>query len=280
METPGATPSGFNFKKAYGNNPWANASKQLSQWTKTMGNTLFGGGNPGSSNMSIGATKTHVATPGDRAVKDYMGHIMGGTRNLLKNYAKQAAGAGIKRGGMNVVGGPALDSSLHHGAMKSLANSYGGAFREAINYNKYLTSNRYSQQQNNIKNLHSLLGAQQQYLDKQAGWNKQIGDLARSDYLQKQAWDRGAKDRAWEDEKRNWARRDRVFDTRQRKRALDEETTRRAELNRIEALMGGVNGPLRGQMSTSDLNKYGRAMVKEGYWNTLNYSFPKAYSTK
>ncbi|MBD3398265.1 hypothetical protein GF413_04315 [Candidatus Micrarchaeota archaeon] len=278
METPGGASRKFNYRRAYGKNPWASSSNRLSQWTGTMGASLFG--KPSGRSSASSMTQTHVARPRDKAVQDYMGHIMGGTRNLLDNYVRQAAGAGIKRGGMNVVGGPALDSALHHSAIKGLAGSYGANFREAMNYNKYLTSNRYKQQQQNLKNLQSMLGMQERFIDRQAGWANRLGDMQRSDYMDGVNWDRGAKDRAWEEEKRNWARRDRLFKTRARKRDLDEQTARRTEMRRIEALMDGKTGPLRGQMSTSDLNRYGRAMIDEGYWNTLDYAFPKAYSTK
>jgi hypothetical protein len=209
-----------------------------------------------------------------------MDHVMGGARNLLDNYVKKAAATGIKRGGMNVVGGPALDSALHHSAMKNLAGSYGNTFREAMNYNKYLTSTKRAQQQQNLKNLQSMLGMRRELLDRKAGWSKRLGDLQRSDYLDKLQWDRGADARKWEREQRDWARQDRLFETRRRKRTRDERTARRTEMRRIEALMGGKNGPLRGQMSTSDLNKYGRAMVDEGYWNKFDYSFPKVNITK
>ncbi len=258
METPrGNYFSSFDYRKAFGDNPWLAPTKGLMQWTSGLGDSVFGSGPVGTTgSTSGGSTGTYVANPADRAVQDYMSHVMGGQRNTLRDYVRQAAGAGIKRGGMNVVGGPALDSALHHSATQNLAKGYGDRFREAMNYNKYLKGTAYSQHNDSIRNLQNLLGLQHQYLSSQTGWRNRLGDQKRSDYLGDVGWNRGAPDR-------EWAQRDRVYDYKAKQRALDESLKRRQDISQIEGLSS------LGATSPRDFSKYLRALIGEGYGKPL-----------
>jgi hypothetical protein len=258
METPrGNYFSSFDYRNAFGDNPWLGPTKSLMQWTSGLGNTVFGSGPTGTTgSTSSGSVGSYVANPADAAVQDYMSHIMGGQRNALRDYVRQAAGAGIKRGGMNVVGGPALDSALHHSAMQNLAKGYADRFREAMDYNKYLKGTAYSQQNDSIRNLQNLLGLQHQYLSSQAGWTDRLGDMMRSDYLGDVDWNRGASDR-------EWAERDRVYDYQAKQRALSESLQRKQDINQIEKLSSVFDPP--GGTSPRDWSKYLRALIGEGY---------------
>ena len=245
------------YRNAFGDNPWLGPTRSLMQWTSGLGNTVFGSGSAGTTgSTSGGSTRSYVANPGDSAVQNYMSHVMGGQRNALRDYVRQAAGAGIKRGGMNVVGGPALDSALHHSATQNLAKGYADRFREAMNYNKYLKGTAYSQQNDSIRNLQNLLGLQHQYLGSQAGWNSSLGDMMRSDYLGDVDWNRGARDR-------EWAERDRVYDYQAKQRALSESLKRKQDIDQIEGLSSVLDPP--GGTSPRDWSRYLRALIGEGY---------------
>ncbi len=179
--------SGFDYRAAFGSNPWADQAGRISDLVESAFGSL---GNRRRGSFSLGGTRTHVARPSDRAVQDHMSHVLAGQRNALDEYVKRAAGAGIKRGGLNVRGGPALRSSLHHSAMKNLAGGYEDRFRDAMNYNKYLKSTAYRQSQDASQNLQSLLGLQHQYLSSMAGRQNRLGSLMHSDWRQALDWKR------------------------------------------------------------------------------------------
>jgi hypothetical protein len=182
MPAPGNYYTDFDYRKAYGTNPFSKPSTEISSYV----NRLLQGG--GSSSAATGGT--HVAAPDDPEVLNYMEHILGGQRKTLDDYVRQAAGAGIKRGGMNVVGGPSLDSALHHGAMSTLARGYADRFKEAMDYNKYVQGTRYSQHQDSARELQNMLGIQQRYLSSQADWQSRLGDVMHGDYRGDVDWTR------------------------------------------------------------------------------------------
>jgi len=91
---------------------------------------------------------------------------------------------------MNVVGGPALDSSLHHMAMDTLAKGYSNRFQEAMNYNKYLKGALYSQYQDSMQNLQNMLGMQHRYLSSQSDWQNQLANVMHGDWKGDVDWTR------------------------------------------------------------------------------------------
>lgn len=223
--------SWFDYENAFGSNPWAEATRNVSSLVSGLMGSLGGFGGLLSSGGSSGATSSFTASPDDPEVQNYMSHVLGGQRAQLDEYVRRGAGAGIKRGGMNVVGGPALDSSLHHTAMKSLAGDYADRFREAMNYNRGLKSELYSRYSDAMGTLQSLLGTQHRYLSSQADWSTRMGNLQHSDYLRELDWHRDTpfrelkleglkRDAEMEQWRNKWQREDRVW-----------EETRRANLN-------------------------------------------------
>ena len=95
-------------------------------------------------------TQTFVARPDDAEVKRYLDNDLGQQRTILDEYVKRAASAGIKRGGMNVAGSAPLDSSLRAGEISALAAGASQAFRDAMDYGKYVKSTRYKQFQDRL----------------------------------------------------------------------------------------------------------------------------------
>ncbi len=83
------------------------------------------------------------AHPGDSNVQGYLSQYLAGQRDLLNDYVRRAAGAAVKRGGMNVVGGPQVDSELQKSALETLAKGYSQAFKDAMDYGKYVNSTAY-----------------------------------------------------------------------------------------------------------------------------------------
>ena len=128
-------------------------------------------------------------------MRDYMANALAGQRNTLDDYVRRTAGAGIKRGGMNVVGGPPLESSLSHQAMSSLARGYSDRFRDAMDYNKYAKDTQYKQYSDKMSNLQDLLGLQHQYLSSGSGWQTHLGDQVLTDWRSDRDWDRTAPER-------------------------------------------------------------------------------------
>lgn len=125
----------------------------------------------------------YVARPDDPEVRDYMSNILGGQRKLMDEYVKRAANSGIRRGGMNAVGGPAVDSALHHDAMKNLASDYGNRFSEGMNYGRYAKGTRYGQERDRMNDLQSLFGIQRGYLTARQNRQDRIAELKRQDWL-------------------------------------------------------------------------------------------------
>jgi hypothetical protein len=123
-------------------------------------------------------------------VGDYMANVLGGQRKTLDDYVRRGAAAGIKRGGMNVAGGPAFDSTLHQNAMKTLASGYSDRFQDAMNYNKYVKGARYGMERGNAQDLQNLLGAQHRFLQSEADWQSRLGEAMRADWRGDVDWDR------------------------------------------------------------------------------------------
>jgi hypothetical protein len=125
----------------------------------------------------------YVARPDDPEVRDYMSNIIGGQRKLMDEYVKRAANSGTRRGGMNAAGGPALDSALHHDAMKNLASDYANRFSEGMNYGRYAKGAQYGQERDRMNNLQNLFGIQRGYLTARQNRQDRIAELQRQDWL-------------------------------------------------------------------------------------------------
>lgn len=179
---------GFDYQMAYGSNPFTSDLNTVKQDVDLVRTRI--------ASMDSGGSGQFLPRVGDQEVKDYLANALSGQRNTLDDYVRRAAGASIKRGGMNVLGGPDLDSTLHHDAMKTLAAGYGQRLGEAMNYNKYLKSVQYGQYADSVRNLQNLLGLQQNYLSNQAGWQERLGNRRQDDWRADVNWKRTAPDRA------------------------------------------------------------------------------------
>jgi hypothetical protein len=211
----------FDYQSAFGSNPWEEPTRQISSLVSGLMGSAGGFGGLFGSGGSSGSTTSFAAAPDDPEVNNYMSHVLGGQREQLGEYVRRAAGAGIKRGGMNVVGGPAFDSALHHTAMKTLAGGYADRFREAMNYNRGLKSEQYRYYTDSMNRLQSMLSTQHRYLSSQADWTSRLGSLKHSDYLRELDWQRDTpfrelrleglkRDAEMEQWRNKWAREDRI----------------------------------------------------------------------
>jgi len=180
---------GFDYSSAYGKNPYSDVSMKLWELVNRMTDRDPSGGG------SFGFRTIRPARPGDPEVQDYMAHVLAGQRNTLDDYVKRTAGAGIRRGGMNVVGGPPLEPSLSHQALSNLARGYSDRFRNAMDYNKYAKDTQYKQYTDKMRNLQDLFGLQHQYLSSGAGWQTHLGDQTLTDWRSDRDWDRTAPER-------------------------------------------------------------------------------------
>lgn len=186
----------FDYAKAYGSNPFTEPSKYIAQLLERQDEAVnrSAAGRSG----SAASWSTGPARPDDPEVEDYMSYILGGQRKTLDDYVSRAAGAGIKRGGLNVVGGPALESALHQAAMKTLASGFADRFSEAMNYNKYQKEAGYSQYEDAIRDLQNVLGLQHRFLTSQTDWQNRLGDTMHGDWRGDVDWNRSAPNRELE----------------------------------------------------------------------------------
>ena len=172
----------FDYGKAYGSNPYQEYLNKIKGLTSSILDPIkqyFGSGGTGGAESIFG---THIASPDDPEVQNYMEHILGGQRNTLDDYVKRAAAAGVNRRGLNVRGGPAQESALHAGAMRDLAGGYEDRFQRAMDYNKYRTGELNSSASEAFNNALRLLGIEQSAIGDSAGWQSGVGDRMRGDY--------------------------------------------------------------------------------------------------
>jgi len=172
----------FDYGKAYGSNPYQEYLNKIKGLTSSILDPIkqyFGSGGTGGAESIFG---THIASPDDPEVQNYMEHILGGQRNTLDDYVKRAAAAGVNRRGLNVRGGPAQESALHAGAMRDLAGGYEDRFQRAMDYNKYRTGELNSSASEAFNNALRLLGIEQSAIGDSAGWQSGMGDRMRGDY--------------------------------------------------------------------------------------------------
>ncbi len=168
--------SKFNYSGEFGNDLLEEPSRQIAGTIQSLSNSRN--------------QPDYVARPDDPEVRDYMSNILGGQRKLMDEYVKRAANSGMRRGGMNAVGGPALDSALHHDAMKSLASDYSNRFSEGMNYGRYAKGTRYGQERDRQQELQNLFGIQRGYLTARQNRQDRIAELQRQDWLTELAYAR------------------------------------------------------------------------------------------
>lgn len=173
----------------YGANPYMGFVDSMDDWLDEAGNPFTTGYDPSNKSGNWG---THIARVTDPEVQEYMSHLMGGQQKSLQDYVSRAAGAGIKRGGMNVAGGPALESSLQSQAMNTLAGGYSDRFKSAMDYNKYYQGELQSAANKYRDDLIKGLGMQLQGLNAYGGWNERMGDRRQGEYQSNLNWRRGA----------------------------------------------------------------------------------------
>jgi hypothetical protein len=222
--SPRATYAGYSASKS---NPFLEPTRQI---TELIGRLSAQGQRP-ASGQSAGASGsfsdwgTHVARPGDPEVRDYMSNVLGGQRNTLDDYVRRAAGASIRRGGINAAGSPPLDSALYKQAIENLAKGYGDRFRDAMDYNKYVKGAESSQFSENMRNLQNLLGLQQRYLSSAADWQQRMGSSQQPPTSVDDSQDRALKELTLERMRQQMEaeRRQNVAAREDRQRALDDK---------------------------------------------------------
>jgi hypothetical protein len=166
MAYPQSFYSSSDFTRKYGRNPYVPARRKVSGLIDRML------GDP----EVTKSPRSSVARVRDPEVGDYMSDLLAGQGSSLDDYVRRAAGAGIRRAGMNVAGGPALDSALHQDALSNLARGYSDRFRQAMDYDKYVKATEAAQHSDKLRNLANMFGVQDKYLRGQADWQSRFGD--------------------------------------------------------------------------------------------------------
>lgn len=286
MPSAGNYYTDFNYRDAYGDNPFTATTSTIGSLIDRMSSSGPQGSSGASSGASYGSWGINVARADDPEVASYMENVLGGQRKTLDEYVRQAAGAGIKRGGMNVVGGPALDSALHHQAMSTLAAGYADRFTDAMNYNKYLKGAQYDQYNDNLRNLQSMLGLQHQYLSSQSDWQNRLGDTMHGDWKGDVDWDRQEPERdlqleqtkramAMQKNRDTWAVED-------RQRALDDKMDRNTRWTQYlnKAAQVELAGKTGAGWTFADEAQAERLGVEMGYLKPWDRSYSISISKK
>lgn len=244
-------------------NPYAGFSSQIQGYTAGMGNPLAtpwgAAGTAGASGGAGGGTwgGMHVARPGDQEVQDYSNAMMSQQRQATNDYVRRAGTAGIQRGGMNVAGGPALNSALHNQAIGTLAAGAASRFGAAMDYNKYLKNTEWDQAQAETTNRMRLLELQRQALADQAGWDTATRNLQREDYGADLgaglSWAQAAPERQWQAQQRN-------MQNQQAQYAWDQQNAQNANVRNL--YVGNAAGPTHASPydRTTQQNEYLRAI--------------------
>lgn len=159
--------SSLDYSRRYGRNPYVPPARKVDRLIDRML------GDPG----LIEPSRVRAPKVNDREVGEYMSEVLAGQRAALDDYVRRSAGAGIKRGGMNVTGGPALDSTLHQNSLSALARGYSDRYRQATDYNKYIRATEAAQQSEKLRNLEDMFGVQDRFLRGRVDWQSRFGDL-------------------------------------------------------------------------------------------------------
>lgn len=126
----------------------------------------------------------------DPAVQDYMNYSVSEQKKLLDDYVRAAAGAGIKRGGFGVMGGPRLDSALKYSAIQSLAKDFSSRLSQALSQGSKVKDSQRKQYQEDMLNLQKLLSLQKRYLEDEADWKEKLAQAIRQDWEKQIEWAR------------------------------------------------------------------------------------------
>lgn len=180
-----------DYEKLYGTNPFSGKKKEIEDLISLLREKM--------------AQKQPDPFAGidDPEVQNYMSSTLGSQRKLLYDYVKAAAGAGVKRGGFSVMGGPRLDSSLNYSALQSLAKDYANRLKAAMSYGADMADAKNRQHDNDMLELHKLLGLQKGYLTEEADWKEKLAQAMRQDLQKQSQWmreDQAEKTRADENQ--------------------------------------------------------------------------------
>jgi hypothetical protein len=266
----GLTPPNKNFWNTFAGqnkNPFSGFQNKLEGMMGSMGNPYEN--NPWKQSDGSYSFGTHVARPGDPEVQDYMQHTLSGQRNALQDYVKQAAGAGIKRGGMNVAGGPGLDASLHSQAMNSLAGGYANRFREAMDYNKYAKGQASQDYMNYLGAYNNLLGQYRGAMGDAAGWDRWLAGQQANEYDDN--YQRGL---GWNDVYRNQLAQNRALTQQAGARSAQfDADTRARQLMARNTGSGSFGTPY----NAAQLNQMGQYLQRQGYMEPGSAGFPRPF---
>lgn len=205
---------------------------------------------------------------------------MGGQRKAMQDYIRQAAGAGIQRSGLNVRGGPALDSALHQSAMKNLAAGYADRFREAMNYSRQQRAEQYSRSQDRFRDIQNLMNLQHRYLSSQDQRDTRLADLIYGDWKEQRDYERNAPMRELEmDRLRRAAQQQQWQDYQARRQTQRAE----AEQSRLEQQyrkgLAKADARWGSPWTAADLMRMEEALVSRGIWNPLSRSIQMRHSS-
>lgn len=118
--------------------PWQQLRQNYNDYTNRMqqyGSGLMSGVMAGAPITTSGRLASQYrADPNSANVRNYMENILGGQRQALDDYTRQAYNASLasRRGGTGVVGGMDPLSALHQQATQSLASGYANRFQQAM----------------------------------------------------------------------------------------------------------------------------------------------------
>lgn len=144
-----------------GNNRIANTANTMGGYaSKLFGSLMDAPGGWGSS----GGSWSGYGSPNDPRIAGHMANLRGGTQNLLDDYVKRTANAGVasSRGGMGVAGGTPLDAQLRQQQMGTLAKGYGDNYSKAMDWTFQADSLNNSRNSSLASALSSILGTQMQ----------------------------------------------------------------------------------------------------------------------
>lgn len=116
----------FGTQYLSGRNPLSHLASRVKTDFDKIGNK-YGG---------IGRWGAGYAAPDDPAVGGYMNNLRGGRYNMLNDYSKSMANAGVSagRGGFGVSGGSPIDSRARLEAMQTGARQYGDDYSKSMDW--------------------------------------------------------------------------------------------------------------------------------------------------
>jgi hypothetical protein len=194
--------------------PWAGqAFNQAMARPPGMGGGVGGGG--------AGWSEGGFPPPFDPTVASYQSQIQGQQQNMLNDYVKQAYARNLRGG--RVAGGADPQAAMHSQAMDQLQRGQAQRYDQAMGYAKDAANYRYNAYNDQANRAAGLAGqmagyglqsfnpqlqaAQGESAQNQALWNAQ-----RQDYRGDIDYNRGGRDRDWEDYQRQQQRQRNAYD--------------------------------------------------------------------